>query len=743
MIEPGAVQLRFLRIAADSEYLNGDPYQSPFHGSLVQHKLLGGTNDRGSTYRTLGVYDALTIQSVDHFGVSSDPPQEGVKYARNMFCMPLVVPSRTLTQLPPILGTTFLKLNTHTRPNGESALDVQDRIVSILAEQAPSNWSRKNGRVQTVAVFGGFGWHELILLTGASKFSDLLHYVYWLRSEDSPLKRLLSASWTIPGINYPQFLEGRYPEPGDKIHASVLVEVHPGFESVVDEVLSAAASSGHDRPPNVQPNIVFGLYDIKVDFHNAEASEVLRFLQNLRTRGGARVLSSNTQVSIQATTAPQPQSLSLGNINPFRPAPIVVPPDILERYRSILVLNPELIEDTSTPGTPRVDISIYDDLLLLFDIYNMSRYLGAESERYAELRPFLEMLKTSLSDPRMYQIKPASPEAKRLRASLFHVETAFPLGFAQRSGGLETASWAAIHTTGVSPGAMTGMSRILRAAATIPKYVYETVLNAGTWPGFIVSGIEDEPTMYPYGIITLPRRMLLSPRWWWHLAHEAAHYRAIQISLVTERLLLPERLNMAPGSVRPDSLLTEAFCDAVAFRTTFADNWDLFKKFYWRSIQAGTSFDDQSELINKSLRLVITGYVTGKFPLKLPDMELIIPGDLAPKSLVGKDYWRGLQNHFAILRNVYHDNILALKAITDELFKNSRASLEDLDESLGLSLIQGKPIRDVTDPLTLLRASLKLDEQWNSNNAAANSALILSLWNLWERMTYEVTAEAH
>lgn len=703
----GVVRLRFLGVVPGRQYGEGAPSTDTdnLYSYLRQQGLLG---PKARSYKAFGLYDCVIIEEEQNYrrALSFLPLPPAVSHARTVMCFKLTSPaSNWLANLPAVLGVSFLKLNRSALP--PIPLTAIEQSVVALQQEC----RKPDKKVSLHAVLGAFGWHELVLVAGAAKFSDLLDFIFDLRTIPCPGatdRPLFDDTYTIPLLDYATSKEGES-STEDPLHVSILVEVKPGYEAAIQSALNQRSDA--------RVGVAYGGYDIKIDFEGSvQLNDVLALTRLLHTSCRDIVLSTNTQMSRPVRT---PET-SFQRPKVTAPRPIELGANWRDYYERLLT-NKEM----TTASVARE--SAFMSLCTVFQMYNAALANHSEIERYEGLKDFMNGLKRSLSGEVDHR---DGQKMQKLHTSLVSMEHVFRLGFAQRSGGIGRKSWL---SEDMASGQLSGFGKLLDIAGVVPRYVYGVALDCGVWPGFVVTGAGNTPAIYSYGIINLPTMMLLKPRWWWHLAHEAAHHWAV-VKHLTEYMVWDEarREGMEVGDPKDEYkrnlLLRETFCEWVTIRATFGSDWEAYLHWSWRSFSKAGWLREAETRSDFAAWLTIVGYLEGKCDLDEASLNNVLNNKAMDLSKAGlfklstnevSEVIQWLQSTKPWIDLV--KQVAGPKIVTSQV---DQGQLQDW----GRLLLEGSPIPDVENPLLAIRAALQVsDQEWNAKSAVANAALILTL----------------
>ena len=629
-IPPQAIRLSFFRVNPSLE----DPNEIVKLARRI----------RGQAFRVLGAYDVMIMtrlaQRGEHIWLGAldeffDLP--GAVHAQNVLTFPLTSDGRPISRrLPAVSVLVFLKLNVLKSPD---RLSRYMAAIKWISREAYGAWKSEHGISQPddaveVESLGEFRWHEFALILSGPPLTEILQFKMWLRrqlwsrvpgnDDSAPMVR---STYTLPMVSYDEWRGGKLGAYADeRLPTEIALDLEPGNEKNCVRLLRKGMSKifpedgDHDPMTRLTPSRPYrifhslGRHDLLITFPNVppKIGQVLQVIDQIRVdaRNKTGVLATRTTLSIPDQVPDVPSEVESSEASSTNEENGRDAVGLWDRVQP----DPELADTLAETwkggfsATNPEPLSAFTNATTAHNIYRLEKI---ESTRFLDMSAFTPRIAANLST-RVKAQEEKDPVKRReywrrVGLQVLQGVESYWAGLLQRSAG---GQGELSRSADIQLSNRSGFNRILSAAETIAHYTTSQILQ-DRWHGFLLVG--DQYSRTSYGVITIPRRNLFSPRWWWQVAHEAVYDYAVRNRLLSDMVFgsnegtLTEeerRVLSTPQPVPPDPawliqyLLLEIFCELVVLRAVFQSDMRFYALMKWGAIHRSGEGDIPRESDN-------------------------------------------------------------------------------------------------------------------------------------------------
>jgi len=606
-----------------------------------------------------------------------------------------------------ILGICCLKFEYRMlRSEGISKeLELVSQLYSILGQQPSLN----------VIIGGSIGFYDVVIFLETSSFDALDKAVRDI-CEVAEKFGIVKDIITIPCVSNSRLLntngdykaiEALVSEFPERINAYVMIDCVPGPEVAISNCASEIFG--------VKPNGIFGEHDLMIQVENEPLGSLLHRVLSFRQKSMGGIFSSLTILGFdfkeRAIVEPLKQpsvephfSQLMARLSSFRAkSQKIYVTDLASEFIRILELFKRVEVNLTTNG-------IFREICpLLFQVAEAIEKLEIEEgDVYKEYCNIHETL-------------------TELIYSLF-----------QRYSGVEGPYLFRIPSTSVEEYG--GINRLIYALEALPATCIKRIDQ--DWKGFCLFGYAPEPRRFEFGVISMPRTVLLHPEEWHGAFHESGHEA---FNLFLKSLNAEKRRELEKNLIREDlssyeqyKFVWEFFADSYAFIYGYDGNWELYLKVFWsfllkRGAQSKASLD-----MSHLLRTFAVFYA-----FKLDGIDKIEPKEAVEafissfREILMKDGgtvdWSIVRRDLLLGYEISGKGIKTISGILKKLPKPNGFQIKELSNCLkdGVAVLDSDPIQVIY--------SLMLDKQNNKNSFKERMAAIMTLFDYTLRNRKPVT----
>lgn len=447
-----------------------------------------------------------------------------------------------------VIGFSFVKIDSEQAAIQSDAATVETNLVKDIS-------------LLPVHVYSGLGINELLIITEASRFSELSKNLAAIKKELAKESPLVIDMSTIPAVNYRLWRDkkGLFKD-NEKLPAYLLLSLEIGLSEDFKHKLDQLVES---REP------IYGFHDELVRIKGT-AYHVIETIETIRSYGSSQGLNSTF------TVLPHQADVSIASIKKD--------PEKRQINLAADAKSQNGIREANIAGSTRLDFYRRSYEVLKTD--PMTKHLFRDNAFFKSAEELLE------ESEKMKSQGITRYALKRLRIDV--LQESLRVGFDQRCAGIHPANLLCQRTARMEPYG--GIQRIILATEALPVFLLNK-LGFGSWRGFCIYGYSSRFYTTQCGIINIPEKYRTVPEKWFSLFHEVGHEvfnyfdkdREMKTKIMRE---VHKILNIMTGATKEQfeeeslkeqiiNLIEEIFAELFGFHYGFRDNWNLYVNSFW------------------------------------------------------------------------------------------------------------------------------------------------------------------
>jgi hypothetical protein len=416
---------------------------------------------------------------------------------------------------------------------------------------------------QSVHVFFGLGYSELLVLAGDENLPELLATVTQLRQssvdEDGNGDPLFVRTTTYPLVSVDRIHRPKkYEELKGTIHPTVTIICTPAYEDAILDSLP----TGRFLVRNLYGDSDLILYwpsENGIGF-----GEFAAWLAEFREQW-------STTDAVVRTTSYLEGKRSQSDRTPRRhPAVRVTEQLYPQLFAKLEKLRPLALRASVT------------DLLLRLAACVQDRTITADYRDMLKTFPYVESVVNVIISE-----KPLDLEVVKARLTLTEIADLGRAAINQRYAGLETHPETLAHS---QAPLLCDIRSLILAASSLPHHIFGRLRSNGQtlWAGYVLFGSTYWPLLHEQNILALPAASTFRPiEEWWKMTHEVAHaiYRIFKVKRKIDDPAIFEGLEEAYGksAVNVERVIGEIFANWFDWKYIFRRDTSFFLEHVWRS----------------------------------------------------------------------------------------------------------------------------------------------------------------
>lgn len=506
-----------------------------------------------AAYLGLGKYDLLFLTE----GAQFEPVKEYFKHSDvvdwdSLHVFKYASPYEELPRLENknVLAICYIKFD--YRKLSSDGVCKELKLASEIYSSLPNQESRH------IIVCGGIGFYDVLIFIETDDFSILnntLGEICKISESFDTVKDFV----TIPFVKYSHFKANDLPLQNEErltaifpenVGVNFLIDCIPGPETEVCDIIR--------RTFGITPRSILGEHDFTIRIDKVPVGAFLSRVLRFRERAKDFIVSTMTIFEWD-----------------FHERPFVKPSErpVVEPHFSNLVSNLEnLVQNAQTVFVG----DLASELLRIVALIKRTQMNLTTNCLYRDICRLLFRISDSIS---RLHFERSNIYDRYLNINETLTQLSFSLS--QRYSGVEGPYLFRLRSTDFEEYG--GINRLILASEALPSALLE---NFGfKWKGFCLFGYGPEPRRFEFGILNMPRRLLMHPEEWHGIYHESGHE---VFDLLFKGLPEKERTELEKAMIRKDldftqqfMYLWEVFSDSFGFIYGFLGNWDLYVRALW------------------------------------------------------------------------------------------------------------------------------------------------------------------
>ena len=655
----------------------------------------------GEFYLGMGRHDLVVIKEVDEF----EPLTEYMKHHDVIDWGSLHVfkydPKSNQTKTfnkDKILGICCLKFEYRMlRSEGIfKELELISQLYSILDQKQSLN----------VIVGGSIGFYDVVIFLETSSFNALDEAVRDI-CEAAEKLGITKDIITIPCLNTSNLLDtngdcrtvdalvSEFPEP---ISAHVMIDCVPGPEVTISKSVSAIFGA--------KPQGIFGEHDFMIQVENRPLGSLLYQVLSFRKESIGSIFSTLTVLGFDFKERAVATPLKQPSVEPNFSALMTKLSSFREKSQKMFITD------------------LASEFIRILEIIKRVEANLTTNGIFREICPLLFQVADAIE-----KLEVEEGDVFKEYCNIHETLTELTYSLFQRYSGVEGPYLFRIPSTSVEEYG--GINRLIYALEALPTACMKRI--GQNWKGFCLFGYAPEPRRFEFGIISMPRTVLLRPEGWHGAFHESGHEA---FNLLLKSVSAEKRRDLERNLIREDlssyeqyKFVWEFFADSFAFIYGYYGNWELYLKIFWSFLLRRGARSRKSLDMSHLLRTFAVFYA-----LKLGGIDKIEPKKAVEAFIASFREILRIDNEDTIdWATVNRDLLLGLeisgkgiKTVSDILKALPKTEYSQ-DEELSTCLRDGVVVPH-SDPVQVM-FTLMLDKQNNKCPFKERMAAIMTLFD--------------